>query len=122
MGGLWYGGAGGLGNMSSSASSAQSSRAESMAIQGKQEVNALEHQIERLSLLNQALWEILRDRLKMTDADLERVAQEIDLRDGREDGKITGTAMKCPSCGRVSNSKHYRCMYCSLEFEKPLFG
>lgn len=120
MGGIWYGGMSSM--AASGASSAQSSRAESMAIQSKAQAKAVEHQVQRLSLLNQALWEILRDRLQMTDADLERVAQEIDMRDGRADGKISGTPVKCPNCGRVSNSKHYRCMYCSLEFEKPLFG
>lgn len=120
MGGIWYGGVSSM--TTPSGGSAQSSRAESMAIQSKNQAKEVEHQVQRLSLLNQALWEILRDRLKMTDADLEQIAQEIDMRDGRADGKISGTAVKCPNCGRISNSKHYRCMYCSLEFEKPLFG
>jgi hypothetical protein len=88
MGGLWYGGMGGMSGMASS--SGGSSRAESMAIESKQQAKDVLHQVQRLSLLNQALWEILRDRLKMTDADLERVAQAIDMRDGKADGKISG--------------------------------
>ena len=79
----------------------------------------LEHEIGRLSLLNQALWELVRDRLNVTDADLEQKAREVDLRDGVEDGSITNTAVKCPRCGRISNSKHYKCLYCGQEFEKP---
>ena len=66
MGGLWYGGMGAM--VTSTAGSAQSSRAESMALQSKEQAKAVEHQVQRLSLLNQALWEILRDRLKMTVA------------------------------------------------------
>ena len=85
-------------------------------------VAELEHQVARLMLLNQALWEVLRPRLKMTDADFEQVVREVDLRDGVEDGKITHNAVKCPQCSRVSNSKHYKCLYCGLEFEKPIFG
>lgn len=82
----------------------------------------LEHQVARLMLLNQALWELLRPRLKMTDADLEEFVRTVDLRDGVEDGKITHNAVKCPQCSRVSNSKHWKCLYCGLEFEKPIFG
>jgi len=85
-------------------------------------VTELEHQVARLMLLNQALWELLRPRLKMTDADLEKFVHEVDMRDGVEDGKITHNAVKCPQCGRVSNSKHWKCLYCGLEFEKPIFG
>ena len=52
-------------------------------------VRDLEYHIRRLSLLNQALWELLRERAKLTDAELERMVREIDLRDGVEDGAIT---------------------------------
>jgi hypothetical protein len=85
-------------------------------------VKELRHQVERLSLLNQALWELIRDKAGLTDADLERVAGEIDLRDGVADGKIGGGAVTCPTCRRVSNSRHYKCLYCGELFEKPLFG
>lgn len=87
-----------------------------------QQLRELEHQVARLQLMNQALWELLRDRVKLTDTDLREKAQEIDLRDGVQDGEITNTALKCPSCGRVSSSKHWKCLYCGLEFEKPIMG
>ncbi|HEO71588.1 MAG TPA: hypothetical protein ENN80_10015 [Candidatus Hydrogenedentes bacterium] len=98
----------------------KSTQREDLVLRAK--VKDLEHHMARLSLLNQALWELIRERAHLTDADLEEKAREIDLRDGVEDGKITGTPVRCPSCGRVSNSKHYRCMYCGLEFEKPVMG
>lgn len=82
----------------------------------------LTHQIQRLMLLNQALWELVRERLNLTDADLERVAQDVDLRDGVADGRMTETALRCPKCGRVSSSKHWKCLYCGVEFEKPVIG
>lgn len=86
------------------------------------QVRELEHQIGRLTLLNQALWELLRDRVGLTDQDFENMVREVDLRDGVLDGQITNTPMKCPQCGRVSASKHYRCLYCGLEFQKPVMG
>jgi hypothetical protein len=83
---------------------------------------ALEHQVARLTLLNQALWELLRERLNLTDAELERVIREVDLRDGVEDGKMTITPLECPTCGRISSSKHWKCLYCGQLFEKPIMG
>jgi predicted RNA-binding Zn-ribbon protein involved in translation (DUF1610 family) len=87
-----------------------------------QRMRELEHELQRVRLLNQAMWEILRERARVTDADLEKRAQEIDMRDGVEDGRMTETALKCPQCGRVSNSRHWKCLYCGLDFEKPAMG
>lgn len=87
-----------------------------------QRMRELEHQIARLTLLNQALWELLRSRLGLSDADLEGIARDVDLRDGIEDGKMTVTPLECPSCGRISSSKHWKCLYCGQLFEKPVMG
>lgn len=95
---------------------------ESVALESLESVKELRHQVERLSLLNQALWELIRGRAGLTDADLEQKASEIDLRDGIADGKIGGGAVSCPTCHRVSNAKHFKCLYCGELFEKPLFG
>ncbi|MDX9971495.1 MAG: hypothetical protein RBU21_00755 [FCB group bacterium] len=85
-------------------------------------IRDLEHQIARINLLNQALWELLRERAKMTDNDLLAKIKEVDLRDGIEDGRMTVTPLECPSCGRVSSSKHWKCLYCGQLFEKPAMG
>lgn len=122
MSGLWM--AGLVAAQYNEVSKAQSAatRAEMKASTLEARVRELEHHIERLSLLNQALWELLRDRARLTDAQLEQKAHEIDLRDGVEDGRMTKTGLQCPTCGRISNSKHWKCLYCGLEFEKPVMG
>ena len=86
------------------------------------QIRDLEHEVQRLMLKNQALWELVRDRLKLTDSDLDRKSEEIDLRDGVKDDQVTITPLKCPTCGRVSSSKHWKCLYCGQEFEKPAMG
>lgn len=86
------------------------------------DVRELQHQIDRLQLMNQALWELVRSRLSLQDEDLAALAQEIDMRDGVEDGRMTARAVRCPSCSRVSNNRHFRCMYCGQDFERPMFG
>jgi len=92
------------------------------SLENRGEIRELRHQVERLSLLNQALWELVRDRLNLSDGDLEQLAHAIDMRDGVEDGKITATPVRCPSCERVNSSRHPKCIYCGQWFEKPIFG
>jgi len=85
-------------------------------------INELKEKIGHLALLNQALWELLKTKLGLTEQDLETLAQKIDMRDGVADGQITAIAVTCPSCMRVNNSKHAKCLYCGQLFEKQVFG
>lgn len=118
MGGLWMAGMVGQ----TTAQMQRDAAARSVAYEARSEAKELSHQVERLSLLNQALWELIRERLNVTDADLEKRAMEIDMRDGIQDNKISARAVRCPTCHRISNSKHFRCLYCGQLFEKPVFG
>lgn len=85
-------------------------------------VKELERKILHLELVGNALWEFLRQGMKLTEADLKAKLREIDLRDGVEDGRITEIPLKCPTCGRVSSPKHWKCLYCGLEFERSVIG
>ncbi len=118
---IWTSGLGGMGGFDRQVRTPSGGKPD-MTPQLLTRMKELEHQVGRLTLLNQAMWELVRDRAKLTDADMEAKIREVDLRDGVEDGAITNTAMQCPSCGRVSGSRHYKCLYCGLEFEKPVIG
>ena len=86
------------------------------------EINALREQVERALLFNQAMWELISEKLNITDHELEVKAQEVDLRDGKADGRMSDHPLRCPNCGRVSNSRHKKCLYCGLLFEGSVFG
>ena len=86
------------------------------------EINALREQVERTLLFNQAMWELISEKLNLTEHDLETKAQEVDLRDGKADGRMSDHPLRCPNCGRVSNSRHKKCLYCGLLFEEGVFG
>lgn len=122
MAGLWFGNVMGDNAGDTMMTRGAAQRAVEQATEAKSQTVDLRRQVERLSLLNQALWELLRDRLGMTDAELEAKAAEVDLRDNQADGRITAHAVRCPKCGRVNNSRHAKCLYCGLLFEKPVFG
>jgi len=69
--------------------------------------------IERLFVITEALWEFLKAQHGYADEDLVKVIQEIDLRDGKLDGKVARTAAPdCPRCGRKLMSKRPVCLYC----------
>jgi hypothetical protein len=70
---------------------------------------------ERLALVNMALWSLLRDRLGVSDEDLEKRIEEVDLSDGKLDGKITRTVVKCLRCSRMVSRRHKKCLYCGAE-------
>jgi hypothetical protein len=72
----------------------------------------LEKRTDRLGLVCQALWELLRERTGMTEDEVLQRMHEIDLRDGVEDGRISGTKVQCESCGSTCNSAAARCIYC----------
>jgi len=73
----------------------------------------LEFRLGKLEIVAEALWELLRENTGLSEVDLlERVA-EIDLRDGRYDGKRKKIpSVECPKCGRMNSKQHGACLYC----------
>jgi hypothetical protein len=90
----------------------KAAQASDRAKQLEREVDDLKRRADALTIASQALWEILRDRLGVDDQTVLRKMQEIDLRDGQADGKISPRPITCPRCARNSNSKRRYCLYC----------
>ena len=81
----------------------------------RSEVEKLRESVMQLALINQALWELVRERLDLTDEELKEKASEIDLREGNADGQQASEGRKCPQCGRVMYRRHAKCFYCGAE-------
>lgn len=115
--------AGMMDNMNTVNAEAAAARQAAMAVNATRgEITELREQVERMMLLTQAMWELMAERLHLTDQELEAKAQEVDLRDGKADGKVSEHPLRCPNCSRVSNSRHKKCLYCGLLFEGGVFG
>lgn len=72
----------------------------------------LERRIDHLALACQALWEILSERVGVTHEELTKKMTEIDLRDGRQDGRMGPRVIQCPACGRNVSASKPTCMFC----------
>lgn len=75
----------------------------------------LAQKVDALILLNQAMVELISEKMKIGQDEIVARAIEIDLRDGVRDGRITPSARKCGDCGRPINSQQDKCLYCGRE-------
>ncbi len=77
-------------------------------------------QVETLVLANQAMWELLSEKCGVTDNDLIKKMNEIDLRDGKLDGKLEvtrATATDCHDCGKKISKRRSTCYWCGARLE-----
>ncbi len=73
--------------------------------------------IERLLMITEALWTIVKEELKLSDDQLQRRLIEIDMRDGKYDGQVSGKAppKSCSRCHRPISKRRTVCMYCGKQ-------
>lgn len=83
-----------------------------MAREAERDLAVLQRRVDFLTIASQALWELVRERLEMTDEQILERIQEVDLRDGKADGKISKTVLSCPQCLRNNQSGQDHCIYC----------
>src|SRR6266850_1458425 len=64
-----------------------------------EKIDAVKYDIERLLMISEALWSILKKEHGYEDADLTKLVAAIDLRDGKLDGRVAVTPPQpCPYC------------------------
>lgn len=71
--------------------------------------------VGQLSLATQAVWSFLKEKHNLDEQDLMQRMEELDLMDGRKDGRVAPQVVTCPSCSRKMNSKNMKCMFCGCE-------
>jgi ribosomal protein S27AE len=75
--------------------------------------------MDRLVLLNQAMAEILVEKLGVTNKEILNKMNEIDMRDGVKDGKYIKPAKDCPKCTAKINNHFNRCLFCGYIDNDP---
>lgn len=82
------------------------------ASDAREQVGSLEQRVERLSLVCEALWALVKEKTGCSDDDLVSMMAQVDLQDGSADGKVRRDAKQCPACHRNNATRHTRCLYC----------
>jgi len=93
--------------------SVDASRAAEEVSAAREEVALLKADIEKLLMISEALWTLLKENHGHTDEELTRRIEAIDLRDGKLDGKVAkGPPRRCPTCNRTLLGRRPVCLYC----------
>lgn len=98
---------------------ARADAASDRAADAKADVQCLESSIDRLLLINRALWEMMAEQFGLEESAIADKITEIDLRDGQKDGRLRKDVQKCPKCDRHMNRRHNHCLYCGAEGLEP---
>ena len=121
MYGLYFGSAMAAASQASAASSA-ARHAASAASDARSTAHLVEADVERLFMITEALWTILKEERGYSDDDLMARIEEIDMRDGKLDGRVAAEPKpECPECGRVLIGHHPLCLYCGTAIQREPF-
>jgi hypothetical protein len=82
------------------------------AARAEKDIAELERVIESLMLGCQAMWELMREHTDLNDEMFLKRMEEVDLRNGKRDGRIGLLASKCASCSRPNSARRDHCVYC----------
>jgi hypothetical protein len=83
---------------------------------------SIQFDIEKLFMITEALWNIFKDQCGYTDEHLIQMIRDIDLCDGKLDGKVAKSTepRTCTQCSRTIMRNQLRCIYCGAEApQKP---
>ena len=70
---------------------------------------------EKMALVCQALLELVQERAGISDEELEKKILEVDMRDGKADGRMKAQVTQCPECGRNVSSRRPICIFCGTK-------
>jgi hypothetical protein len=108
----YYGWIGGYLHASRAATSA--TQAEGSARRAEFALARLEDQLERQALIIRSLLEVCARKKVFDEPEFRELVNEIDLSDGRLDGKYKPQAapIECVECGKINGKRAVTCMYC----------
>ena len=98
-------------------------RAARVATEVRTKTESLGIDVEKLFMITEAMWTIIKEELDYKDEDLGSLIQQIDMRSGKLDGKrVKQVNPACPQCNRTLMGKHSVCLYCGASVARDPFA
>jgi hypothetical protein len=85
-------------------------------------VEELRDRVDRMALFTMALWSLAGEKLQITEDELKKRVQDLDLSDGKLDGKISQNVGECPKCKRQLSRRNRSCIYCGYTLSATFPG
>ena len=76
------------------------------------EITALRHELDRTTLVVQAMWELLKNKLGASEEELMALIQAVDMLDGKIDNRPSRIPENCPHCTRPVSIHTHTCFFC----------
>jgi len=106
-------------DLSGGYASATATAAENDVRELQTQIELFKHDIDRLLMLSEALWTLMKQQHGYTDDTLIGLVQKIDQRKIAADGVAAkDPPVACPACGRPNLASRIFCIYCG----KPLMA
>jgi len=77
--------------------------------------SSVSDRMDRIALVTNAVWELLKERTGASDRDLLAKIEEVDGRDGSKDGKVSSVMKTCLGCSRKISTRNKLCVFCGAE-------
>jgi len=99
----------------------QSSSLQAQAGSTEARLLELERRHEQLKLVTLSLWRLLKDKIDLSDAELEKYVASTDLLDGQADGAVdlSRELIKCRQCDHVHLNTAVVCPFCGARGSSP---
>lgn len=92
--------------------------AKSKANEANTNILFLRQKVDKLMLITEAMWSILKETTKCTDEELKERMRQLELKDDKLDVK----ASKCSKCGKILQKNMPSCIYCGTQNEQEVFS
>ena len=104
------------GGLSNNVASETAIQAESTARQARTSTELMQHDIDRLLLITEAMWTILKQQHGLADDALTKIVGEIELKRSNVNGvPVKDPPVACPACGRPNMASRQYCIYCGKQ-------
>ncbi len=109
------------GGISNAFATQEAIEAASMARGTRTDEEFMKHDMERLLLISQAMWEFMKQEHGYTDEALSDMVGRIEAKRGETNAVPSKDApVTCPACGRVNTASRQFCIYCGKQMlENP---